>query len=104
MRSSRISIFLINTRCSRHKEVGAPFVGPFKTGDEVIFAEIFQKLLADPQLKIPERSRTLPDQILNAGGNVEAADVAAFRMQTGFVQPPLRNQTVGLERSVLPIK
>src|SRR5436309_941691 len=59
IRNSRISICLINTRCSRHKEIFTPLVLPLEAGDEVVVRKVLQELFAHTLLHILGRFETL---------------------------------------------
>src|SRR2546425_978463 len=82
IRSSRISICLINTRCSRDEEILTPLILPLEIRYEVIVLEIFQELLAHTQLHVLRGLEALLLERLNVGGNEHAPHVA-FNLDAG---------------------
>src|SRR5207244_4314178 len=77
IRSSRISICLINTRRSSHEQILAPLVfPPLKAGDEIVLLEVFQKLLANPPLDLLCRGDALLFESLNISWYAHAPNLA----------------------------
>src|SRR5438034_11414214 len=91
IRSSRISICLINTRRSSHEQILAPLVFPLKAGDEIVLLEVFQKLLANPPLCLLRRGEAWLFEGLNisryAPGPIVASDP-----NRRLINPPPGNQ------------
>ena len=75
MRSSRISIRLMNTRRSRNKDVFACFVAALEVGDEVIVCDVLQKLFSHALLDIARQFQTLVFQRLYVCGYDYTADI-----------------------------
>src|SRR5947207_13061685 len=96
MRSSRISIRLINTRSSGSENIFAPFFLPFESGDEVIVVDVLQKLTADPLLHILCGFEALRFQGLDVGGNIDTTHITSER-ESRLIDPPFRNDAIAVE-------
>src|SRR5262249_14834109 len=96
----------MNTGRSRNQEISTPFVGALEARNEVVLAEILQKLLPHSKLKVFEGAGTLTDEILNVSGDINPANVAlaALRRDTRLIQPPLCDQPIGLNRRGKPVQ
>src|SRR6266704_2646054 len=96
IRSSRISICLINTRRSSHEQILAPLVFPLKAGGEIVLLEVFQKLLANPPLDLLCRGDALLFEGLNISWYAHAPNVA-LDLDSRLINPPLRDHAVAFK-------
>src|SRR6516164_1103042 len=90
----------MNTRSSGHEEIFAPLFLAFESGNEVIVADILEKLLADPQLYVLCGFRTLRSQALNVRGNIYTPGVAAAHRYTRLIDPPFRDDAIAIQALV----
>src|SRR5438477_4216805 len=97
MRSSRISICLINTRCSRNEQILAPFVLSLKGGYKIVVLQILEELLTDAQLNVLCGLQALLLEDLDIRWNVDAAHVVTYHMDSRLVDPPFGDGAIALE-------
>src|SRR2546427_12397272 len=88
MRSSRISICLINTGCSRDEQILAPFVLSLKGGNKIVVLQILQELLTDAQLDVLCGLQALLLEGLDIRWNVHTAHIVTFDVDSRIVDPP----------------
>src|SRR5437016_10867708 len=96
IRSSRISICLINTRCSGDKQVFIPLVCPLEISDEVILRNILEKLLTDAQLNVPGRLQALLFERLDIGWNKHMSNIT-LELDSRLLDPPLCDEPVAFQ-------
>src|SRR5262245_21503231 len=96
MRSSRISICLMNTRRSGDQQIRTPFIATLEAGDEVILFEILEQLVAHAYLQVLCGLEILLFQGLNISREIHASNITA-NVHARFLDPPLRNQPIAFE-------
>src|SRR5262249_14829277 len=96
IRSSRISMCSMNTRCSGNKKVFARFITAFESGNEVIVMKVLQEFMANASLYILCRLQAMLFQLLDIGWNAYAANLT-FDERVRLIDPPFCDQTIAFQ-------
>src|SRR5262249_37138716 len=99
MRSSRISICLMNTPCSGNKKIVAAVRFALEPRDEIVILQVLEELPTHAKLHILRRLHTLFLQSLNVGWNEYAPNVT-FNRDAGSIDPPFRDHAVALQSAL----
>src|SRR5215470_2608255 len=95
MRSSRISIRLINIGGASYEKVLARFAVALKAGDEVVILDVFQELLANASLDVSRGVDVLLFEGLKIRRNDDESNIALY-CDARLVDPPFGDHAIAI--------